>query len=444
MQSNGGMANFSTSANKSVATVLSGPAGGVTASVQICRATGLQNLVTFDMGGTSCDVALIKNGAPAVQHRGKIEGRDISLPMLDIHTVSAGGGTLARIDRFGQLAVGPDSAGAVPGPACYGRGGTDPTITDCNLVLGYLSEDNFLGGKMRLHTAAAHRALESKVAHTLRLATAEAAEGIVRVINVKMQEAIKSISTMRGHDLREFHLLAFGGAGPLHAGAIAAELGMAGIVVPLYPGVHSAMGLLMSDVKHDYIRSRMSPLQRTTPEEMRSAFAELESQAISDLRDEGFPSARITLERSLDLRYAGQGYELTIPCGATLDRDGIARLRDTFDETHRRLFGHVAPDETVEIISFRVCGVGRLPPVGFPGFRNEGRALSDARREIRRARFGGVTLECPVYQRERLDVGHFFPGPAIVDQLDATTVIPPGQTARVDEFKNLIIKIGNV
>jgi N-methylhydantoinase A len=442
MQSNGGMANFSTSASKSVATVLSGPAGGVTASVQICRATGLQNLVTFDMGGTSCDVALIKNGAPAVQHRGKIEGRDISLPMLDIHTVSAGGGTLARIDRFGQLVVGPDSAGAVPGPVCYGRGGTDPTITDCNLALGYLSESNFLGGKMRLHTAVAHRALESKVAQKLGLTAAEAAEGIIRVINVKMQEAIKSISTMRGHDLRDFHLLAFGGAGPLHAGAIAVELGMAGIIVPLYPGVHSAMGLLMSDVKHDYIRSRMAPLDRTTPEEMHSAFAELESQALRDLRDEGFPSARIALERSLDLRYAGQGYELTIPCGATLERDNIARLRETFDETHRRLFGHVASDETVEIVSFRVCGIGRLPPIGFQRFRNEGRGLSDARREIRRARFGGVTLDCPVYQRERLDVGHIFPGPAIVDQLDATTVIPPGQTARVDEFKNLIISIG--
>ncbi len=443
MQSNGGMANFSTSAAKAVATVLSGPAGGVTAGVQVARATGVQNLVTFDMGGTSCDVALIRNGEPAVQHRGKIEGRDIALPMLDIHTVSAGGGTVARIDRFGQLAVGPESAGALPGPACYGRGGSEATITDCNLVLGYLSEGNFLGGQMRLHSAAAHRAVETGVAARLGLTVVEAAEGIVRIINVKMQEAIKAISTMRGHDLREFHLLAFGGAGPLHAGAIAAELGMAGIIVPLYPGVHSAMGLLMSDVRHDYIRSRIVPLNRITAEEMRNAFAELESQAMRDLRDEGFPTVRILLERSLDLRYAGQGYELTIPCGATLERDSLFRLRDSFDETHRRLFGHVAPDETVEIVSFRVCGVGRVPSVEFPKFRNEGRPLAEARRELRRARFGGVMLDCPVYQREKLDVGHLFGGPAIIDQLDATTVIPPGQVVRIDEFRNLVISIGD-
>lgn len=444
MQSNGGMANFVTSAQKAVATVLSGPAGGVTASVQISRATGLQNLVTFDMGGTSCDVALIRNGEPAVQHRGRIEGRDISLPMLDIHTVSAGGGTLARVDRFGQLIVGPGSAGAVPGPACYGRGGAEPTITDCNAVLGYLGESNFLAGSMRLHMAAALRAVETQIARRLGMSVEDAADGIIRVINVKMQEAIKAISTMRGHDLRDFHLLAFGGAGPLHAGAIAAELGMAGVVVPLYPGVHSAMGLLMSDVRHDYIRSRIVALNVITPGEFRDALAEIESEAIRDLRDEGFTSSRIAIERAVDLRYAGQGYELTIPCGAAFDSGALSRLRNEFDEAHRRQFGHVAPDETVEIVSFRVCGIGRLPPVEFPRFRNEGRSLRDARHELRRARFGGVMVECPVYHREKLDVGHFFSGPAIVDQLDATTVIPPGQTARVDEFRNLVISIGTV
>ena len=442
MQSNGGMANFSTSASKAVATVLSGPAGGVTASVQLARATGLLNLVTFDMGGTSCDVALIRNGDPGFQHRGKIDGRDISLPMLDIHTVSAGGGTIARIDRLGQIAVGPDSAGAVPGPACYGRGGTEPTVTDCNLVLGYLSERNFLGGTMKLHEAAARRAVESKIGASLGLTGQEAAEGIIRIINVKMQEAIKAISTMRGHDLREFHLLAFGGAGPLHAGAIAAELGMAGIVVPLYPGVHSAMGLLMSDVTHDYIRSRIIPLDRITPDEMRETFGELESQAVRDLRDEGFSAGRIALERSLDLRYAGQGYELTIPCDGMPERVSLEKLRNQFDETHCRTFGHIAPEETVESGSFRIRGIGRLPPVDFPSFRNAGRSLGDARRELRRARFGGVTIDCPVYEREKLDVGHIVDGPAIVDQLDATTVVLPGQTARVDDYRNLIIATG--
>ena len=439
MQSNGGMATFAASARKAVATVLSGPAGGITASVQTCRTTGLMNLITFDMGGTSCDVALIKDGEPSVQNRGKIEERDISLPMIDINTVSAGGGTLARVDRFGQLEVGPQSAGAVPGPACYGRGGAEPTITDCNLVLGYLGEGNFLGGKMKLDAKAAFNAIQDCVAEKLKLNVMDAAEGIVRIINVKMQEAIKAISTMRGHDLRDFHLLAFGGAGPLHACAIEAELGMAGVVVPLYPGVYSAMGLLMSDVKHDYIRSKLAGLAAITPEEISGVFAQLESLAMRDLRDEGFAPSEIGIERALDMRYAGQGYEITIPCEFPLNAGSIAKLRNRFDESHKQMFGHTAPEEPVEIVSYRLRGIGRVPPVEIPKHRAEGRPLKDALRETRKAHFDGVALDCPVYQRELLDVGSRFVGPAIVDQLDATTLIPPGRTAHIDEFKNLII-----
>jgi len=442
MQSNGGMATFAASARKAVATVLSGPAGGITASVQTCRTTGLLNLITFDMGGTSCDVALIKDGEASVQNRGRIEERDISLPMIDINTVSAGGGTLARVDRFGQLEVGPQSAGAVPGPACYGRGGTEPTITDCNLVLGYLGEGNFLGGKMKLDAKAAVSAIGTRVAEKLKLSVMDAAEGIVRIINVKMQEAIKAISTMRGHDLRDFHLLAFGGAGPLHACAIAAELGMAGVVVPLYPGVYSAMGLLMSDVKHDYIRSKLAGLAAVRAEEIAGVFANLQSHAERDLHDEGFAGAQIGIERALDMRYAGQGYEITIPCEFPLNAKSLAKLRAQFDENHKQMFGHTAPEEPVEIVSYRLRGIGRVPPVELPMHRAQGLTLKGALRETREARFNGVTLDCPIYQRERLDVGARFAGPAIVDQLDATTVVPPGHTARVDDFKNILITSG--
>ena len=439
MQSNGGMATFSASAKKAVATVLSGPAGGITASVQTCRTTGLRNLITFDMGGTSCDVALIKDGEPSVQSRGKIEGRDIALPMIDINTVSAGGGTLARVDRFGILEVGPQSAGAVPGPACYGRGGTEPTITDCNIVLGYIGEDNFLGGKMKLDSVAARRAVETHVAKKLSLSVEDAAEGIVRIIDVKMQEAIKAISTMRGHDLSDFQLLAFGGAGPLHAARIAKELGMAGVVVPLYPGVYSAMGLLMSDVKHDYIRSKLSPLAKANEAQVAKVFDELQAHALRDLKAENFRDDQIGIERALDMRYAGQGYEITIPCDEKLN---LAALRREFDDSHKQMFGHTAPEEPVEIVSYRLRGIGRVPPVKLPSYRPQGLALKDALRETRKARFGGVTLDCPVYQRDRLDVGHRFDGPAIIDQLDSTTVIPPGHSARVDEFKNILIGVG--
>src|SRR5437764_3677075 len=263
MQSNGGMATFAAAARRAVTTVHSGPAGGVTAGVLVACKSGFPNLITFDMGGTSCDVALIKDGAPLIASRGQIEGRDLAVPMLDINTVSAGGGTIAMLDRLGVLQVGPQSAGAVPGPVCYGRGGAVPTITDCNLTLGYLGAENFLGGQMRLDAGKARAAIESKVAQPLGLTVTQAAQGIVRIIDVKMQEAIKAICTMRGHDLRDFMLLAFGGAGPVHAGRIAADLGMAGVIVPLFPGVYSAMGLVMSDVKHDYVRSRLARLSAT-------------------------------------------------------------------------------------------------------------------------------------------------------------------------------------
>ncbi len=268
----------------------------------------------------------------------------------------------------------------------------------------------------------------------------EAAEGIVRVINVKMQEAIKAISTMRGHDLRDFKLLAFGGAGPLHAASMAADLGMAGIIIPLYPGVYSAMGLVMSDVKHDYIRSRLVNLTRVTEDDINAVFTELEAQARTDLAGEDFPADRIGIEYALDMRYAGQGYEMTLPCPHPLRGGDLATLRRTFDEEHRASFGHTAPTEPVEIVSWRVRGIGRVPPVQPPRYEPAGLSLDVALREVRKARFQGAMLDCPVYQRERLNVGVAFAGPAIIDQLDCTSVIAPGQIVTVDAYKNLIVE----
>ena len=439
MQSNGGMATFAAAARKAVTTVLSGPAGGVTAGAYACRMTGCKNIITFDMGGTSCDVALIKDGEPFVASRGKIEGRDLAVPMMDINTVSAGGGTIAKVDRFGVIEVGPQSAGAIPGPACYGRGGEMPTITDCNLLLGHLSGDNFLGGKMRLDPAKARQAVETKVARPLGMGVEDAAEGVVRIIDVKMEEAIKAISTMRGHDLRDFMLLAFGGAGPVHAGRIARDIGMAGVIVPLYPGVYSAIGLIMSDVAHDYIQSRMTPIDKLTPAEVDAMFARLEALASEELRDDGFAPASIRIQRALDMRYAGQGYEITMPCGDALQDAGLGALRREFDQRHRTMFGHMAPEEPVEIVSYRVRGVGLVPPVEMPKFARKGTTLADAKRETRSVRVDGEEIDCPVYQRERLDVGLSLTGPAILDQFDCTTVLYPGQAARVDEWKNLIV-----
>ena len=396
MQSNGGMATFAAAARKAVTTVLSGPAGGVTAGAYACRMTGFQNIITFDMGGTSCDVALIRDGEPFIASRGKIEGRDLALPMMDINTVSAGGGTIAQVDRFGTLQVGPQSAGAQPGPACYGRGGELPTITDCNLVMGHLSEDNFLGGQMRLDLVRAREAVRTKVADPLVIDIGAAAEGIVRVIEVKMEEAIKAISTMRGHDLRDFMLLAFGGAGPVHAGRIARDLGMAGLIVPLYPGVYSAIGLIMSDVKHDYVQSKMQPMSELSDHDVDAMFARLEALAAADLRSDGFAPEHIRIQRALDLRYAGQGYEITMACDAPALRDGgLGALRRQFDQQHKSMFGHMAPEQAVEVVSYRVRGLGLVPrsscrasspparrspmPSATPGGRGSTAARSNAR-----------------------------------------------------------------
>ena len=442
MQSNGGMATFAAAARRAVTTVLSGPAGGVTAGVALARAAGMPNIITFDMGGTSCDVALIRDGEPAVAGRGKIEGRDIAVAMMDINTVSAGGGTIAKVNDLGEIEVGPHSAGAVPGPACYGRG-TQPTVTDCNLVLGYLSPGNFLGGRMRLDAERARTAIDAAIAAPLGMPVARAAEGVIRIIDVKMQEAIKAISTMRGHDLRDFLLLAFGGAGPLHAARIARELGMAGVIVPLYPGVFSAMGLMMADVRHDYIRSRLTPLGALTVADIDAMFAPLAHHARADLTSDGFAPTRIRLERALDLRYAGQGYEITVPCDADgLHRGGTAGLRQRFDDTHRKMFGHAAPEQSVEIVSYRLAGIGLVSAPPLRTFEPGGGMLADALREYREVRFDGETLACPVYQRERLDVGMVLRGPAVLDQFDCTTVVCRGQTARVDAWKNLIITEG--
>jgi N-methylhydantoinase A len=441
MQSNGGMSTFAAAARRAVTTVLSGPAGGVTAGVAACRAVGIASAITFDMGGTSCDVALIRDGVPFVSGRGKIEGYDIAVPMMDINTVSAGGGTIARVNPIGELEVGPQSVGAAPGPACYGRGEL-PTITDCNLALGLLSTDNFLGGRMRLYPERAYAAIDTQISRPLGMAVEAAAEGIVRIIDVKMQEAIKAISTVRGHDLREFMLLAFGGAGPLHAGRIARDLGMAGVIVPLYPGVFSAIGLMMSDVKHDHIQSRMTPLASLTSDAIETMFARLEREAQADLHRDGFPAAGIRLDRALDMRYAGQGYEITLSCDDVLHRDGVAGLRRRFDALHKQMFGHMAPDQPVEIVSYRLCGIGMVSEPPIVKFKPTGAKLSDALREHRQARFDGKSISCPVYQRERLDVGLVLRGPAILDQFDCTTVVYPGQSARVDAWKNIFITEG--
>ena len=443
MQSNGGVSTFKGSAEKPVATVLSGPAGGVIASMGTCERVGINNVITFDMGGTSCDVALIHQGNPVITTQGKINMRPISLPMLDIHTVSAGGGTIARIDAVGGLQVGPDSAGAEPGPVSYDRGGQEITVTDANIVTGVLDPDQFLGGRMKLNKAKAERSLEDKIAKPLKLNLLEAADGVIKIINVKMEEAIKAVSSARGYDIRDFTLVAFGGGGPMHAGRMALDLGIPSVLVPLTPGVHSALGLLMSDVKHDYVRSKLVGLADLDLTEINHMFAQLIERAKADLHDEGFHDDEIKIEPYLDLRYAGQGYELTVPCiMPPLKPEDLKLMRQRFDTMHEQNSGHKAESEPVELVSLRLISLGLVPQAKLSPGKVTGRKVEEAKTGERKVFFGKEhgTLSTQIYSRDLLELGHKLSGPAIVEQLDTTTVIHPEQEAAVDAYRNIIIR----
>ena len=367
MQSNGGSTPFGGTSKVAVGTILSGPAGGVTASIALAKAAGVDSIITFDMGGTSCDVALVQGGVPSMTTHGKVAGRDVALPMLDINTVSAGGGTLATVDAQGALHLGPESAGAVPGPVCYGRGGVIPSVTDADVVLGYLNPVALLGGSLPIDAAAAERAIREKIAEPLGVDLHRAATGIVRVVNVAMAEAIKAISTHRGHDIRGFTLVPFGGAGPVHACQIAVDLGIRQVLVPRTPGVFSAQGLMLSTVKHDHVRSRLEPLAELREEAVSRHFEEILAEADAGLAEDGFERADRQLRCLLEMRYAGQGYELAVPLERLpLAPGDLARYRVQFDEIHQRQHGHAAPDQPLEVVNYRVEAIGLVPPVSVP------------------------------------------------------------------------------
>jgi N-methylhydantoinase A len=443
MQSNGGMTSFQTAADRAVTTILSGPAGGVMAGGRLGEASGFPSVITFDIGGTSTDIALIEHGDPLETTSGKVAGYDVAVPMLDINTISAGGGTIAWVDPVGTLHCGPHSAGADPGPACYGKGGTNAAITDANLVLGYLSPSYFLGGRIPLDPARSEQAIRENVAEPLGMSVHEAAAGIVRLINVQMAQGVRAVSSERGYDLRDFAIIAFGGAGPVHAAAIAEELGIPNVIVPRYPGLTSAMGLLMSDVKHAYARSRLANVLETDPEVANQTFAELDAQAREELAAEGVSPDQVELLHQFDLRYAGQGYELRVPLASgPVTAETLRQARADFDALHERLHGHRADDSAVETVSYWTIGVAHVPTVQLERLPTEDRDPETARKGVRRAWFTDQGwVECPIYERDRLPIGATLHGPAIVEQVDSTTVAHPGQRLDVDPYANLLLRV---
>jgi N-methylhydantoinase A len=447
MQSNGGVMPFSAAiaGGRTVHTLFSGPAAGAQASAHLARDDARTGLVTLDMGGTSADIAFIEGGAPLEITEGVIARRQVDVPALDMTTISAGGGSIAWIDGGGFLNVGPQSAGADPGPACYGRGGTRPTVTDADLVCGYLNSDYFLGGAQTLDVAAARAALAAHIADPLRMDVIAAAAGIQRIVDMRMADEVRVFAAKRGVDLSAFTLLPFGGAGAVHAAAVAEELGMRRILVPARPGAFSALGLLCTDVVHDYIRSELRPLAEISAERAEEVFRQLEERARAELAAEGMRPADARFARELDLRYTGQGYELRTPLDGLfigmLTADSLGAARDRFDERHAQIHGHAAKERPVEIVSYRL-----RVRVAVPKYEPRAQAAPPAPRPAagaikgrRRAAFNSTIMEATLYERDRLDIGASIAGPAIVEQFDATTVIPSGWSGQVDGYRNLIL-----
>lgn len=430
MQSSGGTISARVAAGQPVRTLLSGPAGGVVGARAVARRAGFQQVISFDMGGTSTDVALLEGGL-ATTNEGQVAGVPVAVPMLDIHSVGAGGGSIAWFDRGGALRVGPQSAGADPGPICYGRG-REPTVTDAHLVLGRLDPDEFLGGEWRLDEERARRFLQRAAAGRFR-SLEDFAAGIVSVANSTMERAIRVISVERGHDPRDFTLVAFGGAGGLHACELAGALGIPQVLVPKFPGALSALGILLSDVVKDYSRTLLLPAGKAVGSRLEQEFRRLEAAARADLKREGFPPPLHRLHRQLDLRYRGQAYELTLP----YRRDFPA----AFHRAHARRYGYADPARPVEVVNVRLRAVGLTEKPGLERVRSSGRRPpSAAWRRRALVYFEGRRFSTDFYRRERLRPGNRLRGPAVMAEYSATTVLPPGWAATVDAYENLLLR----
>jgi N-methylhydantoinase A len=440
-QSNGGVMSFDTARAQPVRTVLSGPATGVVGGLEVGRLAGFRDLITFDMGGTSTDVSLIEDGQPKLAGELDVHGYPLRTPALDIHTVGAGGGSIAFVDGGGLLKVGPRSAGAAPGPVCYGLGNDEPTVTDANVVLGALHPTHLLGGRMTIDRRRAETAIAA-LAERVGLDLMATAQGIVRVVTANMAKAIRVISVQRGHDPRDYTLVAFGGAGPLHAARLARELEIPRVLVPRHPGILCALGLLLSDLKTNYAQTRLMPATLDSLARMTGTFDELQARAAAWFDHEGIePDAR-SLRRTVDMRYAGQNYELPVafpdePAGPAL----LKALTAAFERAHEQSYGYVAPEEPVQAVTFRLEAVGAVRRASLTEPPDASTAVTAARtgeRDVWLPEAGGV-VRCPVYDREALGPGHRIAGPAIIEQMDATTLLLPAQHAHVDRFVSLII-----
>jgi N-methylhydantoinase A len=447
MASNGGAATARMVTEKPSLTLLSGLAAGVLGGAWVGELVGRNDLITFDIGGTSADIGIIRAGrfAETDARSTSLAGFPLLMPMIDVHTIGAGGGSIAHIDRGGAFRVGPQSAGAVPGPAAYGRGGKEPTVTDANIVLGRLDPDDFLGGGMKLDAKAAGEVI-AELAVRLGLSVEEAAEGVLTILNANMANAIRSRTVQKGIDPRTFALVAMGGAGPLHGAEVAAMLSIPEVIVPPYPGITSAMGLLTTDLKYDEIRTQFQTSASPDLSRLTSGFEDMEVALAARFKADRVPDEAASFIRTGDLRYVGQGYELKIdfPSGP-LTPESLAEVWQEFHNRHAAEYGHAFTASTIEIVNVRVSGIGRLPKL--PALKAaKGGPLKEAGLRRTRCVFrvsGSLeAFDTPVYRRTQLPVDTPFAGPAIIVQHDSTTVVPPGAEARVHPSGSIIMTLG--
>lgn len=435
MSSSGGAMTVDQASRLGMKTILSGPVGGVQAMMFVAAVTGLSNVISCDMGGTSTDVALVHNLTPALSSDNSIDSFPLRTPQIDINSVGAGGGSIAWLDSAGALNVGPTSAGARPGPACYGRGGVEPTVTDANLMLGRLSTDHLLAGMVQLQADLAEKALKGLAVRMKGLSVTHLADGIVRLAVARMASATREISIRRGHDPRDFTLVAFGGAGPMHACSVASELGIPRVLVPTSPGNFSAMGLLTADVRHDFVKTRLALQRELAQGEVEHLFDDIAEKAKAQLGREGFKDDQVRFERSLDIRYAGQAWEvnLRVPTPAP---EGID-LRKSFDQAYAAIYGrHGSSDEEIQLVRIRLSAFGVISKPTLASVQDNS---GDATASMRSVYFDGAWRSSPVWNRAALGYGARIEGPAIVEEFGATTVVPPKWNGSVDKFGNLIL-----
>jgi N-methylhydantoinase A len=450
MLSNGGIATAKTAAQTPIRLLESGPAAGALAAARFGTQAGHWDLMSFDMGGTTAKLCLIEDGRPLVAHEFEVSrtqrfikgsGLPVKTPTIDMIEIGVGGGSIARVNALGLLAVGPESAGADPGPACYGLGGDRPTVTDADLLLGYLDPRFFLGGEMGLDAAAAARAIDEHVGSPIGLERTAAAWGIFRLVNEDMASAARVHAAERGHDPASLPLFAFGGAGPVHAAGVAAALGARTVIVPPSAGVMSSVGVLAAPLAVDYVRSRREDVDEGTLRRVEPLLADMEREAERLLIQSGVQSCSIVHERSVDMRYVGQGFEITVPLPQSTHE--VEALRDAFAAMYVRTHGRIGPDVALEAISWRVVSRGPEPALRLSTTANG--TLQDALKGERSAYFAGMGFtSTPIYDRYRLGPGAALSGPAIVEERESTTVVPPDAAARVGADGSLILELGAI